>query len=115
MVEVSDDEAHVVEEVGACTLWNQRLVHMSEKRMKMLASKGRIPYLKNVIVNFYEPCVLGKQKKVNFAKIGHPPKTGKLDLVHLDVCGPTSVALVLGSRYYVTFIGDCTRKVGSIS
>ena len=32
MVEVSDDEALVVEEVGASTLWYQRLRHMSEKR-----------------------------------------------------------------------------------
>lgn len=39
MVEVSDAEAHAVEEVGASTLWHQRLGHMSEKGMKMLVSK----------------------------------------------------------------------------
>ena len=111
MVEVFDDEAHVVKEFGASTLWYQRLVHMSEKGMKMLSSKGRISNPKKVIVDFFEPCVLGKQKKVTFTNIGHPPKTGKLELVHSDVYGPTSFALVGGSRYYVTFIDDYTRKV----
>ena len=111
MVEISDAEAHAVEKVGASTLWHQRLGHMSEKGMKMLVSKGRIPDLKTVTAEFCEPCVLGKQKKVTFKKIGHPPKSGKLELVHSDVYGPTSVSSVGGSRFYVTFIDDCTRKV----
>ena len=44
---------------------------MIEKGMKMLASKGKIQDLENVEVDLCEPCVLGKQKKVCFAKIGH--------------------------------------------
>ena len=63
----------------------------------MLASKGRILDLKNVKVDFYEPCVLGKHKKVTFAKRGHPPKRRKLELAHLDVYGPNSVASMGGS------------------
>jgi hypothetical protein len=30
--------------------------------------------------------------------------------VHTDVCGPTQVSSLGGSRYYVTFIDDETRK-----
>ena len=77
----------------------------------MLASKGRIPDLKNMTVDLYEPYVLGKQNKVTFMKIGHPHKTRKLELVHSEFYGPTSVASVGGSLHYVTFINDCTRKV----
>ncbi|GJY24751.1 retrovirus-related pol polyprotein from transposon TNT 1-94 [Tanacetum coccineum] len=40
-----------------------RLGHMSEKGMKILASKGRIPDLEKAVVGFCEPCVLGKQTK----------------------------------------------------
>ncbi|XP_023763707.1 retrovirus-related Pol polyprotein from transposon TNT 1-94 [Lactuca sativa] len=111
MVEVSDDDTHAIEEVGASTICHQRLGHMSDKDMTMLASKERILDLKNVTIGFCEPYVIGKQKKVTFAKIEHPPKTGKLELVYSDVYGPTSVASVGGSRYYVTFIDDYTRKV----
>nr|GEU65787.1 hypothetical protein [Tanacetum cinerariifolium] len=58
---------------------------MSEKGMKMLVSKGRIPNLKTVTAEFCEPCVLGKQKKVIFKKIGHPPKSEKLERKHINI------------------------------
>lgn len=34
-----------------------------------------------------------------------------LELVHSDVCGPMETESFGGSRYFVTFIDDCTRKV----
>ena len=112
MVEMSADGTNAaVEDAGVSTLWHQRLGHMSEKGMKMLASKGRIPDLQNVKIDFCEPCVLGKQKKVTFVKTGQPPKAGKLELIHSDVYGPTKVSSIGGSRFYVTFIDDSTRKV----
>ncbi|KAL4573166.1 hypothetical protein LXL04_019963 [Taraxacum kok-saghyz] len=105
MVEVTNSEVNAVEEdQKTSTLWHQRLGQMSEKGMKMLASKGSIPDLKKVTIDFCEPCVMGKQKKVSFLKSGNPPTSGKLELIHSDV-------YVGGARYYVTFIDDCTRKV----
>ncbi|KAM0048322.1 putative RNA-directed DNA polymerase [Helianthus debilis subsp. tardiflorus] len=92
-------------------LWHNRLGHMSEKGLKMLAQKGKFPDLKKVETEFCEPCVLGKQKRVTFVKTGRTPKAQKLELVHSDVYGPTSVLSLGGSRYYVTFIDDSTRKV----
>lgn len=92
MVEVSDAKAYVFEEVRESNLWHQRLGHICEKGMKMLTSKGRLPDLKNVIVDFCQPCVLGKKKKVTFVKMGHPTTTRKLD--HSYFYGPTLVASV---------------------
>ncbi|KAL8115253.1 hypothetical protein AgCh_021912 [Apium graveolens] len=77
-----------------------------------MAEDGKVPELKNVEVGFCEPCVLGKQKRVSFAKSGRTPKAKKLELVHTDVYGPTTVASLGGSRYHVTFIDDSTRKIG---
>ncbi|GJX06269.1 putative RNA-directed DNA polymerase [Tanacetum coccineum] len=96
---------------GNATLWHQRLEHMSEKGMKILASKGRIPDLQKAVVGFCEPCVLGKQKKVSFVKSRNTRKLQRLELVHTDVYDPTSVASIGGSRYYVTFIDDSSKKV----
>ena len=93
------------------TLWHQRLGHMSEKGMKMLASNGKILDLKNVKVDFCEPCVFRKQKRVSFANARKDPKKTKLEMVHSDVYGPTKVPSIGGSHYYVTFIDDSTRKV----
>ncbi|GKC74685.1 retrovirus-related pol polyprotein from transposon TNT 1-94 [Tanacetum coccineum] len=65
MVEVPSDRINTtIDGRGNAALWHQRIGHMSEKGMKILASKGRIPNLQKVVIGFYEPCVLGKQKKV---------------------------------------------------
>ena len=92
-------------------MWNQILGHISETGMMLLTLKGKLRELKNVEVGFCEPCVLGKQKQVTFTKSWRTPKAEKLELVHTDVYGPTIVASLGESRYYVTFIDDSTRKV----
>ncbi|GKB87116.1 retrovirus-related pol polyprotein from transposon TNT 1-94 [Tanacetum coccineum] len=113
MVEVPSDGINaVIDGRGNTALWHQRLGHMSEKGMKILASKGRILDLQKAVVGFFEPCVLGKQKKVSFVKSRNTRKLQRLELVHTDVYGPTSVASIGGSHYYVTFIDDNSRKNG---
>lgn len=112
MVDVPDSEMNAVTSgLNPSRLWHQRLGHMSEKGMKMLVAKGKLPDLKRVDSEFCEPCVLGKKKKVSFVKTGQTPKAQKLELVHTDVYGPTPVSSLGGSNYYVTFIDDSTRKV----
>ncbi|KAF5797362.1 putative RNA-directed DNA polymerase [Helianthus annuus] len=112
MAEVSAEGVHAMTTgPSPSNLWHNRLGHMSEKGLKMLAQKGKFPDLKKVETEFCEPCVLGKQKRVTFVKTGRTPKAQKLELVHSDVYGPTSVISLGGSRYYVTFIDDSTRKV----
>ena len=64
----------VANEINSSNLWYQRLGHMSEKGMKLLASKGKIPEMKNVEVGLCDPCVLEKQKRVTFTKTGRTPR-----------------------------------------
>ena len=93
------------------TLWHHRLGHMSEKGMKMLLSKGKLPELKSIDFDMCESCILGKQKNVSLLKTGRTPKAEKLKLVHTDLWGPSPIASLGGSRYYITFIDDSSRKV----
>ncbi|RVW24254.1 Retrovirus-related Pol polyprotein from transposon TNT 1-94 [Vitis vinifera] len=90
---------------------NTLLGHMSEKGMKMLLSKGKLPELKSIDFDMCESCILGKRKKVSFLKTGRTPKAKKLELVHTDLWGPSSVASLGGSRYYITFIDGSSRNV----
>jgi len=101
----------ITEVVNNSTLWHQRLGHMSEKGMKLMATKGKLSNLKHVDVGVYEHCIFGKQKKVSFSRAGKNPKVEKLELVHTDIWGPAPVKSVGNSCYYVTFIDDSTRKV----
>ena len=95
-------------------LRHHRLRHMSEKGMKILHSRNLLPGLNNVDLDFYENCIYGKQKRVRFLRVGKEKKSEKLELVHTDVWGPAQVSSLRGSRYYVTFIDDATRKLGFI-
>ena len=109
----SSRDTIVVAEVSIDTcLWHRRLGHISEKgMMKMLLSKGKLPKLKSVDFDMYESCILGKQIKMNFLKTGRTSKVEKLELVHTDMWGPSPVASLGGSRYYITFIDNSCRKV----
>ena len=69
------------------SLWHLRLGHMSEKGMKMLLSKGKLPELKSIDFDMCENCILGKQKNVSFLKTGRIPKAEKLELIHIDLWG----------------------------
>ena len=48
---------------------------------------------------------------VCFLKTGRAPKAEKFELVHSDLWGLSLVAFLGGSRYYITFIDDSSRKV----
>ena len=93
------------------SLWHHRLGHMSEKGMEMLLSKRKLPELKSIDFDMCESCILGKQKNVSFLKTSKTPKAEKLELVYINLWGPSSVASFGGSRYYITFIDDSSKKV----
>ena len=61
--------------------------------------------------NECESNILGKQKMISFLKTGRTLKAKKLELVHTDLCDPSPVASLGGSRYYITFNDDSSRKV----
>ena len=88
LTNVFDYSLNLVSIGNETSLWHNRLGHMSEKGMKMLHSNGSLPNLKEVDLGFCEDCVYGKQKRVNFLKVGNEKKSHKLELVHTDVWGP---------------------------
>ena len=79
--------------------------------MKMLLSKRKQLELKSIDFDMCESYILGKQKNMSFLKTGRTPKVEKLELVHTDLWGSSLVASLGGSRYYITFIDNSSRKV----
>ncbi|KAK3020979.1 hypothetical protein RJ639_046966 [Escallonia herrerae] len=73
------------------TLWHHRLGHLSESGMRILHSKNALPGMKNIQLDFCEGCVYGKQKRVSFRRDGKEKKIERLELVHTDVYGLTTV------------------------
>ena len=54
------DTIAIAEASTDTSLWHHRLGHMSEKWMKMLLLKGKLPELKSIDFDIYETCILGK-------------------------------------------------------
>ncbi len=91
-------------------LWHQRLGHMSERGLKILADRKLLPNLKSGKLDFCKHCLFGKQSKQRF-KIGKHTSKGILDYIHSDVWGPAPTTSYGGSSYFVSFIDDFSRKV----
>jgi len=90
---------------------HQRLGHISEKGMKVMLSKDKLPGLKSIDLDFCEVCFYEKQWRVIFSKIRKTLKAEKFELVHTDVWGKALVFSLGNSLYFVTFIDDSSRKV----
>ena len=58
-----------------------------------------------------ENCVMNKQKRVSFTKAARELKKVRFEMVHTDVWGPSRVPSVGGSKFYIIFIDDFSRKV----
>ncbi|KAE8731263.1 hypothetical protein F3Y22_tig00002840pilonHSYRG00865 [Hibiscus syriacus] len=102
---------HSVESCDDTTkLWHMRLAHLSERGMAELHKRNLLHGVKSCKLDFCKYCVLGKQTKVRFKTAKHTTQ-GILDYVHSDVWGPSTTSSLGGSRYYVTFIDDFSRKV----
>ncbi|KAL5715795.1 hypothetical protein ACHQM5_017567 [Ranunculus cassubicifolius] len=94
----------------ATQLWHMRLGHMSEKGLSMLSRRGLLGSEKLCKLDFCEHCVYGKQCRVRFGTAIHRTR-GILDYIHSDVWGPSRVLSKGGSRWFVTFIDDFSRRV----
>jgi len=87
-------------------LYHCRLGHPSFRVMKQL-----FPSLfKNLDVESLccGVCELAKHKRVSFP-VSNNISTSPFYLIHTDVWGPSNVANISGSRWFVTFIDDCSR------
>jgi hypothetical protein len=91
-------------------LWHRRMVHIHFGALEHL--RQAIIGLPKFTTEKHGPCkrcAMGKYAWRPFPPSEHRSK-GVLDLIHSDVCGPMSVELVDGFKYFVLFIDDYSKK-----
>ena len=110
-VKIAVSTINTVDDEGIAELWHNRLSHMSEKGLMVLAKKNLLSGMKNGCLKRCVHCLAGKQTRVSFKRVPHPRKPGILDMVHSDVCGPMKTRTLSGALYFVTFIDDHSRKI----
>ena len=93
-------------------LWHQRMGHASYKHL-LIVSKHEsvlgIPKLSRVNNVVYGPCQLGKQMKAKHLGIQTFATSRKLELLHLNLMGPTKTESLGGKRYIMVVVDDFTR------
>ncbi|GAU13723.1 hypothetical protein TSUD_348270 [Trifolium subterraneum] len=93
-------------------LWHCRYGHLSFKGLNTLAKREMVKGLPMVKDNqtVCSDCVVSKQHRDTFPKNASWRATSKLELVHSDICGPINPTSNGGSKYFITFTDDVTRK-----
>jgi hypothetical protein len=91
-------------------LWHKRMAHLH------FGAIGHLRQVVNGLPKFtaerHDPskgCAMGEYARRPFPPSEHKSK-GVLDLIHSDVCGPMSMELVSGFKYFVLFIDDYSKK-----
>ncbi|GKC05077.1 retrovirus-related pol polyprotein from transposon TNT 1-94 [Tanacetum coccineum] len=93
-------------------LWHRRLSHLNFDTIKQLTSHdlvdglSKFKYRKN---HSCSACEQGKSRKASLSPKLVPSTESKLELLHMDLCGPMRVASINGKKYILVIVDDYSR------
>nr|GFB25839.1 retrovirus-related Pol polyprotein from transposon TNT 1-94 [Tanacetum cinerariifolium] len=93
-------------------LWHRRLSHLNFDAINLLSKKDIVvglPKLKFVKDHLCSSCELRKAKRKSFHTKLAPSSKTRLQLLHMDLCGPMRVASIYGKRYVLVIVDDYSR------
>ena len=93
-------------------LWHQRMGHASYKHLSIVSKHESvlgITKLSRVSNVVYGPFQLGKQMKAKHPSTQTSATSRPLELLHLDLVGPTRTESLSGKRYIMVMVDNFTR------
>ncbi|GJT37506.1 retrovirus-related pol polyprotein from transposon TNT 1-94 [Tanacetum coccineum] len=93
-------------------LWHRRLSHLNFDYINLLLKKDVViglPKLKYVKDQLCSSCEVSKEKRSSFKTKTVPSSKGRLNLLHMDLCGPMRVASINGKKYILVIVDDYSR------
>ncbi|GJR51829.1 retrovirus-related pol polyprotein from transposon TNT 1-94, partial [Tanacetum coccineum] len=93
-------------------LWHRRLSHLKFYYINLLLKKDVViglPKLKYVKDQLCSSCEVSKAKKSSFKTKTIPSSIGRLNLPHMDLCGPMRVTSIYGKKYILVIVDDYSR------
>ncbi|GJV70241.1 retrovirus-related pol polyprotein from transposon TNT 1-94 [Tanacetum coccineum] len=93
------------------TLWHRRLGHANMRLIQSLASKELVRNLPKLKFDqhFYDACKIGKQAHASHKAKNIVSTTRCLELLHMDIFGPSAVRSYGGNRYTLVIVDDYSR------
>ncbi|GKB95629.1 retrovirus-related pol polyprotein from transposon TNT 1-94 [Tanacetum coccineum] len=93
-------------------LWHRRLSHLNFDTINLLSKNNIViglPKLKFVKDHLCSSCELGKAKRKSFHTKTTPSSKRRLQLLHMDLCGPMQVESINGKKYVLVIVDDYSR------
>nr|GEU39030.1 copia protein [Tanacetum cinerariifolium] len=93
-------------------LWHRRLSHPNSNYINLISKKDIViglPKLKYVKDQLCSSCELSKAKRISFKSKDVPSSKGRLNLLHMDLCGPMRVASINEKKYIMVIVDDYSR------
>ncbi|GJW42354.1 retrovirus-related pol polyprotein from transposon TNT 1-94 [Tanacetum coccineum] len=93
-------------------LWHRRLSHLNFDYITLLSKKDimtGLPKLKYVKDQLCSSCQMSKAKRSSFKSKAVPSSKGRLNLLHMDLCGPMRVASINGKKYFLVIFDNYSR------
>jgi hypothetical protein len=98
-------------------LWHQRLGHLNFSDMLKIAGKDVVkglPKMEKTGKGICGSCQLGKQTRAAHKKTSGIQTSRNLDLLHMDLMGPTRTASLGGKKYILVTVDDFSRYTWAI-
>nr|GEY06118.1 hypothetical protein [Tanacetum cinerariifolium] len=89
-----------------------KLSHLNFNYINLLSKKVIViglPKLKYVKDQLCSSCELSKAKRSSFKSKAVPSSKGRLNLLHMDLCGPMRVASINRKKYILVIVDDYSR------
>nr|GEV44157.1 hypothetical protein [Tanacetum cinerariifolium] len=93
-------------------LWHRRLSHLNFDYINLLSKKDIViglPKLKYVKDQLCSSCELSNANRSSFKSKAFPNSKGRLNLLHMNLCGPMRVASINGKKYILVIVDDYSR------
>ncbi|GJU52190.1 retrovirus-related pol polyprotein from transposon TNT 1-94 [Tanacetum coccineum] len=93
-------------------LWHRRLSHLNFDTINLLSKNNimnGLPKLKFFKDHLCSSCELGKAKRKFFHTKTTPSSKRRLQLLHMDLCGPMRVESINGKKYVLVIVDDYSR------
>ena len=93
-------------------LWHQRLGHANYKQVAKVSKLEAViglPKFGKTEKNVCGSCQLGKQTKLSYLKVNVVATSRPLELLHVDLMGPTRTESLGGKRYTMVVVDDFLR------
>ncbi|KAH7851042.1 hypothetical protein Vadar_006503 [Vaccinium darrowii] len=93
--------------------WHERYGHLGFESLRKLSRGGMVRGLPQLdhVDQLCDACLAGKQRRAPFPQEAKHRATGRLDLVHGDLCGPVTPATHGGRSYFLLLVDDFSRYI----